>query len=70
MSLDLPEFFREKQVCVHNQVHNENLSLAEMQYNNEIQEMVNKMKLYQNKLINIKKDIKLIHEKSTKLKVL
>lgn len=41
-----------------------------MQYNNEIQEMVNKMKLYQNKLINIKKDIKLIHEKSTKLKVL
>lgn len=50
------------------QIHDENLSLAELQYSTELQDIFKRMALYHNKLINIKKDMKQLHERSTRLK--
>lgn len=51
------------------QLHNENLKLAWSQNSSDYQDMFKKIQLYRDKLINIKKEMKLLHEKSTKLKV-
>lgn len=57
-----------KQNKIMSQIHQENLNLVEVQYSPEIQELFKKMNTYHNKLVNIKKDMKQIHERSTKLK--
>lgn len=50
-------------------MHDENLQVSAVQYSPELREIFNSIKIYQNKLVNVKKDMKLLHEKSTKLKV-
>nr|CAH7751434.1 unnamed protein product [Callosobruchus chinensis] len=57
-----------KQEAVITQIHNENLTLAETRLSPELQDMFRTMSVYHNKLLNIKKDMKQIHERSTKLK--
>lgn len=52
------------------QLHNENLKLAWAQCSSDYQDMFKKIHVYRDKLINIKKEMRLLHEKSTKLKVL
>ncbi|XP_057659220.1 biogenesis of lysosome-related organelles complex 1 subunit 6-like [Diorhabda carinulata] len=49
------------------QMHDENIDLADVQHSPEIQELFKKMNLYQNKLITIRKAMKQLHERSTKL---
>lgn len=51
------------------QLHNENLKLAWAQNSSDYQNMFKKIHVYRDKLINIKKEMRLLHEKSTKLKV-
>lgn len=50
------------------QIHNENLALTEHYYSPELQEMIKKLNDYHGKLLNIKKSMKSLHERSTKLK--
>lgn len=57
-----------KQEFLVTQIHDENLRLSEVQYSPEIQETFIKLKAYHSKLLNLKKDMKLIYEKSSKLK--
>lgn len=57
-----------KQEFLITQIHNENLKVSEVQYSPEIQETFAKLKVYNNKLLNLKKDMKLIYERSLKLK--
>lgn len=52
------------------QLHNENLKLAWSQNSPDYQEMFKAIQLYRDKLVNIKKDMRILHEKSTKLKVI
>lgn len=63
-------FFRTKHMELVQKLHNENLSIAEVQYSQEVQAMFTKMKFYHSKLLVIKKDIKGLHERSQRLKVL
>ncbi|XP_056641514.1 biogenesis of lysosome-related organelles complex 1 subunit 6-like [Diorhabda sublineata] len=49
------------------QMHDENIDLADVQHSPEIQELFKKMNLYQNKLLTIRKAMKQLHERSTKL---
>ncbi|XP_065353704.1 biogenesis of lysosome-related organelles complex 1 subunit 6-like [Cloeon dipterum] len=48
------------------QCENERIELSQKEYN--LQEAFTKMKVYHAKLVNIKKDMTMLHEKSTKLK--
>lgn len=57
-----------KQEFLITQIHNENLKLSEVQYSPEIQETFVKLKAYHSKLLNLKKDMKLIYDRSSKLK--
>ncbi|CAH1170396.1 unnamed protein product [Phaedon cochleariae] len=57
-----------KQNKLTSQIHEENISLAKVQYSTEIQDTFKKMSLYHNKLLGIKRDMKQIHERSMKLK--
>ncbi|KAG5873297.1 hypothetical protein JTB14_028411 [Gonioctena quinquepunctata] len=57
-----------KQNMLISHIHNENLSIAEVQYSPEIQEMFKKMTFYHGKLTNIKKDMRQLHDKGVKLK--
>ncbi|KAJ8930099.1 hypothetical protein NQ314_017144 [Rhamnusium bicolor] len=57
-----------KQTFLITQMHNENLHLAEVRHSPEIQEMFNMLKMYHMKLLNIKKDMKLVYKRSLKLK--
>ncbi|KAF2896014.1 hypothetical protein ILUMI_10161 [Ignelater luminosus] len=57
-----------KQNVLIEQLHNENLKLSWSQNSTEFQEMFNTIKAYQDKLLNIKKDMRALHERSTKLK--
>ncbi|XP_018564494.1 biogenesis of lysosome-related organelles complex 1 subunit 6 [Anoplophora glabripennis] len=57
-----------KQEFLITQIHNENLKLSEVQHSPEIQETFIKIKVYHSKLLNLKKDMKLIYERSLKLK--
>lgn len=50
-------------------MHDENLQVSAVQYSPELRAIFNSIKIYQNKLVNIKKDMRSLHEKSTKLKV-
>lgn len=50
-------------------LHQENCNIAEVQYSQELQAMFVKMKQYHLKLQSIKKDIRGLHDKSQKLKV-
>lgn len=51
-------------------LHQENCNVAEVQYSQELQAMFVKMKQYHLKLQDIKKDIRGLHDRSQKLKVL
>lgn len=57
-----------KQKLLAEDVHEGNLKLSAVDELNLKTEMFNKIKLYQNKLAIIKKDIKQLHENSVKLK--
>lgn len=57
-----------KQKVLVEQLHNENLKLAWAQNSSDYQNMFKKIHVYRDKLINIKKEMRLLHEKSTKLK--
>lgn len=61
--------FRTKQAALLNHMHDENLHLAEIKDSPELIETFGQIKLYHNKLVNIKKDMRTLHEKSAKLKV-
>lgn len=50
------------------QIHSENLALTEHYYSPELQQMLKKMNVYHDKLLNIKKNMKHLHERSTRLK--
>lgn len=64
------EFYcRIKQKVLIEQLHNENLKLAWSQNSPDYQEMFKAIQIYRDKLVNIKKDMRILHEKSTKLKV-
>lgn len=51
-------------------LHQENCNIAEVQYSQELQAMFVKMKQYNLKLQGIKKDIRGLHDRSQKLKVI
>ncbi|XP_023016443.2 biogenesis of lysosome-related organelles complex 1 subunit 6-like [Leptinotarsa decemlineata] len=57
-----------KQNILISHIHDENLSLAEAQYSSGLQDMFKKMTEYQGKLVNIKKDMRQLRDKSIKLK--
>ncbi|GLV39874.1 Pallidin [Carabus blaptoides fortunei] len=57
-----------KQKVLIEQLHNENLKLAWSQNSSDYQEMFKTIQIYRDKLVNIKKDMRTLHEKSTKLK--
>lgn len=57
-----------KQNALITQIHNENLVLSQVQHNDEIQEVFKLLNLYQAKLVDIKKNIKHLHDWSLKLK--
>lgn len=50
-------------------MHDENLQVSAVLHSSELQEIFSSIKVYQNKLMNIKKDMRSLHDKSTKLKV-
>lgn len=60
----------DKQQLIIEQLHSQNLSLSRTQHSIELQEMFNVIKIQIIKLQNIKRDMKSLHEKSIKLKVL
>lgn len=60
---------RKKQQILIEQLHNENLKLAWSQNSSEIQEIYGLMKLYDSKLAGLKRNMKILHEKIIKLKV-
>ncbi|XP_022910759.1 biogenesis of lysosome-related organelles complex 1 subunit 6 [Onthophagus taurus] len=59
---------RVKQAILTEQMHNENLKLSWSQNQIELQEMFDLMRMYYGKLVNIKKQMRSIHERSSKLK--
>ncbi|XP_030764982.1 biogenesis of lysosome-related organelles complex 1 subunit 6 [Sitophilus oryzae] len=59
---------QETQAKLYEKIHEENLILSNIQHSMELQGMLNKMKIYNSKLKSIKKNIRGIHERSTKLK--
>ncbi|XP_063905874.1 biogenesis of lysosome-related organelles complex 1 subunit 6-like [Zophobas morio] len=58
----------EKESTLLEQVHSENLALAESQHSDDLHTMFAKIETYQTKLVNIKKEMKHLHDKSVKLK--
>lgn len=52
------------------QLHEENLALSEQFFSPDIQDLIKKMNLYHGKLMDIKKNMKNLHERSTRLKML
>lgn len=58
-----------KQESLCDELHRENLKLSEAIYSSELHEMFDKIKLYKQKLVNIKKDMMAIHEQVSRSKV-
>ncbi|XP_044263249.1 biogenesis of lysosome-related organelles complex 1 subunit 6-like [Tribolium madens] len=58
----------DKETVLLDQIHTENLCLSETQHNDDLNEMFAKIELYQSKLTNIKREMKILHDKSLKLK--
>lgn len=60
--------FRSKQVCIENELKNENQNYSgeKMAY---IQEMMETITIYKEKLVNIKKQMTTIHQRTNNLKV-
>ncbi|CAH0551793.1 unnamed protein product [Brassicogethes aeneus] len=58
----------DKQELMLKQLHQENLSLLEVQHDQDLEHIFGRLKIYQAKLVNIKKDIKTLHDRSSKLK--
>lgn len=61
--------YRDKQEALIEKVHDENLRISAVQHSPELQQLFSSINLYKNKLVHIKKDMRLLHEKSTKLQV-
>lgn len=51
------------------EMHNENLALTEQLYSPELHDFVKKLTDYHGKLLNIKKGMKRLHERSNRLKM-
>ena len=58
-----------KQETLGDELHSENLKFSEALSSVELQEMFVKIKVYKEKLANIKKTMLMLHEQSTRLKV-
>lgn len=63
-------FSSDKQTALIEKMHEQNLELSAAHHSPDLHEIFSTIKVYQNKLVNIKKDMRSLHEKSTKLKVL
>ncbi|KAH1028068.1 biogenesis of lysosome-related organelles complex 1 subunit 6 [Dendroctonus ponderosae] len=50
------------------QLHNENMSISEVQQSTELQDVFTEMKQYHTKLLTIKRDMRLLHSRCQKLK--
>lgn len=61
--------FSGKQAALVDHMHKENLDISRIKHSPELHDAFNVIKCYQAKLTNIKKDMKSLHERSTKLKV-
>lgn len=61
--------YSDKQNALIERMHEQNLELSAVHHSSDLLEMFSAIKIYQNKLVNIKKDMRSIHEKSAKLKV-
>lgn len=60
----------EKQNVLYNLLHTENLKFAQARYSVDLQDMFKKIKIYREKLVNIKQNMVFLHEQTTKLKVI
>lgn len=58
----------EKQEVLLEQLHDENLKVSWTQNSVELQKMFDIISTYHNKLVNIKKDMRMLHDKNIKLK--
>ncbi|GJQ79229.1 hypothetical protein Trydic_g5473 [Trypoxylus dichotomus] len=63
----ISELMKKQQMLI-KQLHNENLKLAWSQNSLELQEIYTTIKLYDTKLNSLKRNMKLLHERTIKLK--